>query len=284
MTDVHMRPVARTGSQWPKASGTLAAGGTLAALVVVGLRPDVMAPAALAVFYAMPVAAWILLARAREAAIPVGIVLVTMAAGALTASWWPPGDWTVPVRWHIALAYPILAGVVVVAAGPAETVERGERGEQGGRGETSVRPALAYSLLGLHVVPVLLVGLVLAAGGGDLRTSTPGPHPPARGELMPLPSGLVVLSERRGGGSQVDTLTFDIAAPDGAPPGQVLARVRDHLEGVKGWRLEPAGDRAIEINCRPLTLYLAIVGRICVDGRVGPGSDVLSVTFSASIL
>jgi hypothetical protein len=233
----------------------------------------------IALFFWMPAGVWVLLARTREWGPATGVTLVMMGAGAIIAAWWPPVDWTIPLGLHIALAYPLLAAVVVAAAARMDA-------RRGGRRPGALRQVAAYLLLAAQLAPAGLFGVLAGLAHGDLRNPVPEGQAPARSELLPLPVGLVVVSEERGGGSQSDGITFEVEATDGASTPEVLDRLRDHLRRTKSWRLHPPLNPATDLgdDCRPLTLYLVRLGDICVWGMVDRDSGRVHVNFNASIL
>jgi hypothetical protein len=93
------------------------------------------------------------------------------------------------------------------------------------------------------------------------------PYTPSDGELLPLPSGLVVVEDKElGCGSGVCSRSFTIGSSDGASPEQIAAVVRSHLAVSHGWEDSPK-------PCRP-NGWLIDRSELCVLVAVGPDRQV----------
>jgi hypothetical protein len=196
--------------------------------------------------------AWALLGGRRRPGLAVGAVLVlavgVWAGGTVTLAGYgtPPSvdDW---LRYHL-----LFSGILVAVA--AAVTNR----------SAWLRPRVG-------------AGLALWLAGAGALLAVPvldGVPAPPRDALLPLPPGVVLVSEEAG--------RFTLTASDGAEQPALVRRVGDHLRDAKGWHMTWYDfTSAPDIDCRPAGLIVNPY-RLCAWFLVEPGRSTVELRLGYS--
>jgi len=129
-------------------------------------------------------------------------------------------------------------------------------------------PIIRRSWLGLALLAVACAAVVALPAVGDASI-------PERDALLPLPRGIVIVTEDAGCESRGSCERgFQLTADDGADPQEIARRLTRHLED-RGWRI---GVEHEAKACRPLG-YLANPYRTCVSIMHLRGPGTVEVLF-----
>ncbi|WP_062992400.1 hypothetical protein [Nocardia anaemiae] len=191
----------------------------------------------------VPLACWLLAARAPRTRWRVGAVLAVLTVAELGVAF---GGWRVRHYQHSLEVLMIAAGVVVLLAGLiwdwADTDGGGVR-QWIGRVLGGLYGVMALFVLLFFVLGDLGVFAIAPAYGGK-AVATPDAE-----LLLPLPAGLTVVDDTTScedsdsGPSCHRTLA--VAAADGTPDDQVAGRVLAHLGDSGGWTFGSAGEERL---------------------------------------
>ena len=211
----------------------------------------------------------------------VGVVMVAVAAGAPLVAW--P---LISRRWFTGIAVEVLiAGyltfVVAVGVGSIYTRARWEvlisyapvaaalmwLGSMADRRRLGPRRSSDRMVTGTVIAGVHL-GILLMCGSGFAVMLNTEPFLPRANEVLPLPAGMVLVSDEDSGcGSGTCTRRLTITSDDERPATELYRDVVNHVRRERGWDLDRSA------GCRPAG-WLLDHTTLCVQVGIGGPHDV----------
>jgi hypothetical protein len=195
-----------------------------------GSRVNLAQLVLISVYAAVPLACWPMLSRVRNVTVTVEVILAAAAVGLVLLA----GGWLhLPVRAELVLAY-APAVTAVIAAGLA--IERRQPDKATRRINPRRRTAAKVLIVGYAAL------VLLCCAPASVFIINSDGFEPSSNELLPLPAGLTVVSNKDGDcGSGGRSRIITIGNHDGLTAEQTAARVTDHLNHDHGWHLDHNG-------------------------------------------
>ncbi|MFF7634218.1 hypothetical protein ACFZB9_13840 [Kitasatospora sp. NPDC008050] len=182
------------------------------------------------VAFLFPLVCWLFAVRTVRTGWVVGILLALLAAtGIALAQGWILSDAKVTLMVIITFAAAVLLPVGIVVESRRPGVPK--LSSLQGRGAAGMGLSIFYCVIGpaAALVAAWLVGI------NGVPATTPSDR-----EVLPLPTGLAVVSNRDegcGGGSETYcTRSIEVHGTAGQSPDEVARELRDHLTRAHGWQ------------------------------------------------